>query len=148
MADETTVKFMYPPNFVGTYNEGDKGIRRVIVKCTNISDGTGEDDAIKIKRTDMKNSDGDIPKKLIIEKIDYDVSGMTVYVEYNNANSDRVAVLTDSAGCMDFNSIGGYAPTYETADGENDVGDIVLTTDGESLGDSYDITLTVKLSGK
>ena len=147
MADETTVTFVYPPNFIGTYNEHEKGTRSVIVNCTNVSDGSGEDDVIKLKRTDMKNSDGEIPKKLIIEKIDYDVSGMTVYVEYNNTNSDRAAILTDSAGCIDFTKSGGFMPTYETADGDMGVGDIVFSTVDSTLNDTYNISLTVKLSG-
>ncbi len=149
MADETTITWVYPPNFVGTYPAGTKdGNRRHIVHCTNYSDGTGESDAIKLKRTDMVNSGGQIPKKLIIEKIDYDIAGMTVYIEYNNTNSDRVAVLYGSSGCLDFKDVGGFTPTYEDADGLTGVGDIVFSTANETSGDSYDITLTVRLSGE
>lgn len=149
MADVTTIKWQYPPNFEGTYTAGTKnGHRRHIVVCTNYSDGTGEADAIKLKRTDMLNSAGQVPQKLIIEKIDYQISGMTVKVEYNNTNSDLVAVLYGDEGCLDFTKSGGFMPTYEDDDGLTGVGDIVFTTANETDGDSYNIILTVRLSGE
>ena len=148
MADITTITFVYPPNFTGTYTGTQKGVRRYIVNCTNYSDSTGEADAIKLKRTDLRNSDGKIPKKLIIEKIEYDISGMTVYIDYNNTNSDRVCVLYGSAGVLDFTASGGFVPTYDDADGDTGVGDITFTTANETAADSYNITLTVRLSGE
>lgn len=148
MADITTITYVYPPNFTGTFADKEKGPRRVIVNCTNYSDGTGEADAIKIKRTDMRNSNGQVPQKLIIEKVEYDISGMTVHIEYNNTNSDKVAVLYGSSGILDFTTHGGFMPTYETDDGLTGVGDIVFTTANETAADSYNITLTVRLSGE
>ena len=142
MADETTVKWLYPPNFEGTYAEGTKdGNRRHIVQCTNISDGTGEDDAIKLKRTDMRTSSGNIPSKLVIEKIQYEISGMTVKVSYNNVNDEQVAVLTGS-DVLDFTPMGGFVPEDDV---DNEGGDIVITTENANLGDNYNIILTVRL---
>ena len=72
MADETRVKWLYPPNFEGTYDDFDEarvGHRRHIVHCTNISDGSGEDLAIKIKRDDLRTASGNVPAKLIIDRI-------------------------------------------------------------------------------
>ena len=157
MADQTTIRFLYPPNFSGTFTDKEKGPRRYIVQCTNISDGTGEADAIKLKRTDLRNSDGDIPQKLIIEKIEYEISaasnstgvaGPRVDIEYNNTNSDLVAVLHNGEGVLDFTSFGGFMPTHETDDGLTGVGDIVFTTANCYSGDTYNITLTVKASGE
>ena len=54
----------------------------------SVSDGTGEDDAIKAKRTDLICTDGTIPSFLVMEKIEYDVSGMRVVVSYNNVNDE------------------------------------------------------------
>ena len=143
MADLTKIKWIYPPNFVGTYAAGTKnGHRRHVILCTNYSDGTGEDDEIKLKRTDMLTSGGQTPSKLIIEKIDYHIAGMTVTVSYNNENDEVAAVLYSGDGTIDFRSQGGFIPED---DATNDGGDIVFTTSNETSGDSYNIILTVRL---
>jgi hypothetical protein len=141
MADETAIKWLYPPNFEGTYGPEIKdGHRRYIVQCTSISDGTGEDDAIKMKRTDLLTSSGGIPTKLVIDKIQYEVSGMVVTVSYNNINDEVVAILTGS-DIIDFTPHGGFVPV---SDDDNEGGDIVFSTEQETLGDSYNIILTVR----
>lgn len=142
MSDQIRIKWVYPPNFIGTFpkNENAKGFRRYIVTCTNVSDGTGEDDEIKIKRTDMLTTDGDTPSKLVVEKIEYSISGMTVRISYNNENDEEVAVLYDKEGCIKFP--GGFTP--EDDDQDEDGGDIVFTTENHTSGDSYTITLTVR----
>ena len=146
MADRTKIKWLYPPNFEGTYETGTKnGHRRHVILCTNYSDGTGEDDEIKLKRTDMLTSDGQVPGKLVIEKIDYHVSGMTVQVSYNNVNEEIVAMLYTGDGVIDFRSTGGFVPEEETAGEDPLGGDIVFTTLNENAGDSYNIILTVRL---
>jgi hypothetical protein len=144
MADKTRTQFLYPPNFTGSYDNGEfhyNGCRRYVVKCTNISDGTGEDDAIKVHRTSLHKIDGQIPDNLVIEKIDYSISGMRVEITYNNDNDERVAVLQEGQDCIDFRPTGGFCPE---SDGGTGGGDIVFTTGNETSGDSYDITLTVR----
>lgn len=146
MADLTNIKWLYPPNFEGTYEKGRKdGHRRHIVQCTNYSDGTGEDDAIKLKRTDMLTSAGKIPSYLIVEKIDYEISGMEVVITYNNTNDEEIARLSDSSGTKDFTWFGGFKPMDEIEGTAPEGGDIVFTTSGATSGDSYDIILTVRL---
>lgn len=146
MADLTQIKWLYPPNFEGTYETGRKdGHRRHIVLCTNYSDGTGEDDAIKLKRTDMLTSAGNIPSKLVIEKIWYQVAGMTVIITYNNTNDEEVARLYTGENTIDFRPHGGFVPMDEIEGEDSEGGDIVFTTENETLGDSYNIILTVRL---
>ena len=143
MADLTKIKWIYPPNFEGTYGTGTKnGHRRHVILCTNYSDGTGEDQELKLKRTDMLTSEGQTPSKLVIEKIDYHVAGMTVKIEYNNNNEEVIAMLYSGDGCIDFRSQGGFTPED---DGENLAGDIIFTTSNQTDGDSYNIILTVRL---
>ena len=142
MADETTIKWLYPSNFEGTYPKGQNtGHIRHTILCTNISDGSGEDEVIKVKRTDLLTPTGIVPSKLIIEKIDYDISGMSVKISYNNINDEEVAVLTDSSGCIDFTKQGGFNPEN---DGDGDGGDIIFTTINSALGDTYNIILTIR----
>ena len=144
MADNTQIKWLYPPNFPGTYDSHIKnGVKRHIVLCTNKSDGTGEDNAIKLKRTDMLTPSGNIPSRLIVEKIKYDISGMEVLISYNNENDEEIARLYNSEGEIEFP--GGFIPLDETEGTAPEGGDIVFTTDHETSGDSYTIMLTVRL---
>ena len=144
MADNTQIKWLYPPNFPGTYDSHIKnGVKRHIVLCTNKSDGTGEDNAIKLKRTDMLTPSGNIPSRLIVEKIKYDISGMEVLISYNNENDEEIARLYNSADEIEF--MGGFQPMDEVEGTAPEGGDIVFTTDGASDGDSYNIILTVRL---
>jgi len=143
MADLTKIKWIYPPNFEGTYEAGTKnGHRRHVILCTNYSDGTGEDDEIKLKRTDMLMSDGQTPGKLVVEKIDYHIAGMSVKISYNNENEELVAMLYSGDDVIDFRPQGGFVPEDDT---DNLGGDIVFTTLNETAGDSYNIILTVRL---
>ena len=143
MADLTKIKWLYPTNFEGTYDAGTKnGHRRHVVLCTNISDGTGEDDAIKLKRTDMLTSEGTVPSKLVVEKINYNIAGMIVDVSYNNVNEEKIATLYSGDGEIDFRPIGGFVPED---DADNEGGDIVFNTSKETNGDTYNIILTVRL---
>lgn len=142
MADNTQIKWLYPPNFVGTYDSHIiNGVKRYVVNCTNYSDGTGEDEAIKMKRTDLLTPSGNTPSKLVIEKIDYQISGMTVLISYNNENDEEVARLYTGEDCIDFRSTGGFCPED---DDTNEGGDIIFTTLNNTSGDSYNITLTVR----
>jgi hypothetical protein len=146
MADLTKIKWLYPPNFVGTYPTGTKnGHRRHVVLCTNYSDGTGEDDEIKLKRTDMLTSEGQIPSKLVVEKIDYHVAGMTVKISYNNENEEMVSILYSGDGTVDFRAQGGFVPEDEVPHEDSEGGDIVFTTSNQTNNDSYNIILTVRL---
>ena len=144
MADNTQIKWLYPPNFPGTYDSHIKnGVKRHIVLCTNKSDGTGEDNAIKLKRTDMLTPSGNIPSRLIVEKIKYDISGMEVLISYNNENDEEITRLYHSADEIEFP--GGFKPMDEVEGTAPEGGDIVFTTDGTSDGDTYNIILTVRL---
>ena len=143
MADLTKIKWLYPPNFEGTYETGTKnGHRRHVVLCTNYSDGTGEDDEVKLRRTDLLTSEGQVPSKLVVEKIDYHISGMSVEISFNNDNEEVIAMLYSGDGTIDFRPQGGFTPED---DDDNLGGDIVFTTANEDTGDSYNIILTVRL---
>lgn len=141
MSDNTKIKWLYPPNFTGTYTTN-FGNKKHIVLCTNYSDGTGEDEAIKLKRTDLLTPQGNIPSKLVIEKIWYQIAGMTVVISYNNENDEEVARLYSGEDEIDFRPMGGFIPED---DDTNDGGDIIFTTLNNTSGDSYTIILTVRL---
>lgn len=146
--EKATIKWLYPPNFTGTYAEGRKdGHRRHVVLCTRLIDSTviREDDSIKLKRTDMLTSAGNIPSFLVIEKIWYKISGVTVKISYNNENDEEVVTLYDGEGDIDFTPHGGFMPVREDVDEVPDGGDIVFSTTNETDTDHYTIILTVRL---
>ena len=148
MADETTVKWLYPPNFYGTFDEPEigkvKGPRRYSVLCTCYSDGTGEDDSVKVRRTDLKTTEGETPSKLVIEKIAYDISGMAVRISCNNMNDEEIAVLNSGQGEIDFTNVGGFVPIDDDTQ-DNDGGDIVFTTESATSGDTYSIKIDFRV---
>lgn len=153
MADEINVKWLYPPNFYGTYDEPAvgrvKGHYRYSVLCTNYSDGTGEDDSLKVRRTDLRTPEGLVPTKLAIDKIKYHVDasdsaadGVCDYVlkiGFNNMNDEEVAILGRGDGEIDFTKQGGFVPIQ---DDPLDGGDIVFTTEGTiTAGDNYTVQI-------
>lgn len=161
MADQVQIKWLYPPNFEGTFAAGTKnGPRRYIVQLICFSDGTGEEDEIKVRRTDLITSAGNVPSQLVVEKIEYDVSGMNVMLEWSNTNTDeKIAIMNDShpAGVFDFTKFGGLIVNDENVGDDPNWGDIILnSTSGASdfsdpeefqqpsFGDSYNIILTVR----
>ena len=145
MADVTNIKWLYPPNFVGTYDPHIKnGVKRHVVLCINSSDGTGEEDAIKLKRTDLLASSGRVPTRLVVEKIWYQIAGLSVTISYNNDDDEKIAQLYSGEGEIDFRQFGGFISEYDTS-ADDDGGDIVFTTANETDGDSYNIILTVRL---
>jgi len=146
MADDLTVKYLYPPNFLGTYGEreGDehiKGPRRYIVQCTCISDGTGEVDSVKVRRTDLRNTNGQTPDMLKIDKIQYQIDGMELTIGYNNENDEKVAVIGTSArGELVFP--GGFIPESDRDDPLG--GDIVFTTKNPTANDTYNVIMWIR----
>ena len=146
MADTVTSKWIYPPNFDGYYPNDKVGHRRHTIKFLCSSDGTGETAVHKVVRQDLKTSSGNIPSKLVLEKIDYTIHGIGVTIAFDTTPDEPVAILnagvgTDSnSGCFDYRDVGGI-----TAQNEGGTGDIIFTTANATSGDSYDITLTVRL---
>lgn len=146
MADTVTTKWVYPPNFAGTYDNERNGHLRHVIRLTGISDGTGETNIIKVNRSELQTIKGVIPSKLVIEKINYLVHGMNVLLEWDGVPDETICVIgagvsvTSTQGCMDFQKQGGLVP-----DVEGGTGDIKLTSSNCASGDSYDITMTIRL---
>ena len=143
MADTVEVKYIYPPNFdLAPNTEDHSGTRRVCVQLTSTSDGTGETDVKKVDISELRMPDGLPPTRTAVEKIDYMISGMTVKLEWDRAPNSVIALLDGSNGCISWQQLGGKVDPS----GEGDrTGDILLTTTGADSGDTYDITMWIKL---
>jgi len=144
MADTTDIKFVYPPNFDGSFANR-TGIKRAIIKITAISDATGETNVIKVNRSELRVPAGTVPSKLVVEKIQYMVHGLTVKIAWSYDSEQVIAYLNggvaaDSAAGKLCWEMDGLVPATDTGEG-----DIVVTTTNASSGDTYDITMTVRL---
>lgn len=112
----------------------------VAIRLTNISDGTGELSVLKVDASTFHTGD------LSIQEIWFASCGMGFELDWD-ATTDVVAFVVGgnaagsaAVGHFDFRSIGGIQNTA----GAGKTGDILLTTIGQTLNDTYDITLRLK----
>lgn len=112
------------------------GARNVVVKATNISDGTGEAAALKV---DVSTLSGN-PSSVSIEKIYYDISGMAVNILWDATTDVPAIVLSNGQTTLDFNEFGGLTNNA----GAGVTGDILFSTIGAALNDTYSIILHMR----
>ena len=128
-------------DLVDTYTLLD-GRRHLVRRFTNISDGTGESDVVKVDISTLTGPDGaNPPSTLSIEYIQYSIQGFeAVRLEWDATTDDIIAVLAGD-GYMDFREHGGFHDPFSTGG----TGDILLTTVGTAAAnDTYDITIKFK----
>lgn len=109
------------------------GPRNVVMKFTNLSDGTGESAVLKVDVSALSGS----PSSVSIKRIIYDVSGMVVTLLWDATSDVRIVELGSNTGVLDFSSFGGLPNNG----GAGVTGDILFTTTGHTSGDSYSIVL-------
>ena len=126
MADTVTTKTLY------------NSPSKLVVQLTNLSDGTGESNVVKVDKSTFTGLNGAEPTKLTIEKIVYDVSSMRVKLTWDQTTDETIAVLQGD-GQIDWYKNGRSARNVGSNTGGT--GDILLTTANQSVGDGYDITL-------
>ena len=143
MADLTDIHYIYPPNFQDAPNTYEhSGTRRVIVQLGCVSDGTGETDVVKIDLSELRMPDGTIPTRSAVERLEYDIRGMRIGLEWDRAPHAAIAILSEGQGFRDFRSEGGKVDPGVEGDR---TGDIILTSDDADDGDNYDITIWLRL---
>lgn len=143
MADTVDVRYIYPPNYDNAPNPFPT--RRVVVQMTCASDGTGETDVTKVRLSELMKHDGSTPTRTAIERIEYNIAGMWVKLEWDRAPHAEIAYLGPGSGVKDYRQAGGLVDPGEEGDR---TGDIILTSSGydsTAEDDSYDITLTIRL---
>lgn len=118
----------------------EQGPRNVVMKFTNVSDGSGESGVLKVDVSTLTGFNGQTPSEVLIEKIQYLLFGMQVQILWD-ADTDVLAVelVPDAGDCVDFREwpISNNAGTGKT-------GDIRFTTVGHTAGDSYTIILALR----
>ena len=121
-----------------TLQDGDKS---VVMKFTNISDGSGE---AAVKKVDVsalqtQSGSGAACTGVTIQCVWYECNGMSVDLLWD-ASTDVLAWTLSGYGYFDFRSAG---PLINNA-GSGKTGDVMFTTTGHASGDRY--TVMLKLS--
>jgi len=123
------------------------GQNRYVARFTNLSDGTGESTVTKVDRSALTGPDGvNAPAKLVIEELDWNVQGFTYVSLLWDDGTDQQIDLLSGDSYRDYRHLGGLVPddhTDQVATPAN--GDIILTTAGLTSGNTYDITVVLRL---
>jgi len=110
------------------------GAKNVVMKFTNISDGTGEAAVLKVDVSTLSGA----PSRVRIKRIIYCTAGMGVDVLWDATTDVLVWHLsTDNSDTLDFTEIGGL----QNNAGAGITGDIMFTTVGHTAADRYSILL-------
>ena len=120
--------------------------KRVVMKFTNLSDGSGES---AVKKVDVSaltsHPDGTACSNITIDQIWYDIGGMRLTIYFAASTNVAALVLGGSAaagnvqGHMDFRSFGGIKNNASSPDGDLD-----FTTSGHTNLDHYTVILEMR----
>ena len=118
------------------------GIKNVVMKFTNVSDGTGESGVAKVDVSALSaGPNGEACTSVSIEQIWWQCIGMKVNILFD-ASTDVLAMQLgeNQSGHHDYTSFGGIPNNA----GSGITGDILFTTVGHDNTDTYTITLAMR----
>lgn len=110
--------------------------RYVVRHLQSRSDGTGESGVIKADVSTYLTRAGAVATYFTVMWIQYDCQGMNVRLDFDADTDDELATLGGS-GVLDWSGIGGVTDPKSAGY----TGDIKLTTNSQTAGATYDITL-------
>lgn len=114
------------------------GEREVVMKFTNISDGTGETGVLKVDVSALtSNAAGKVCDGVTLDRIHASINGMSVALLWD-ATTDVPAVIL-APGMYTFDH--GKRIQLPNNAGTGKTGDVLFTTIGASSGDTYSIVL-------
>lgn len=113
------------------------GRRDVVIKLTNVSDGTGESAVAKVDVSALSGA----PAGVKIMKVHASTIGMGFRLLWDaTTDAEILSFPADFAECLDFTGFGGI----QNNAGTGVTGDIMLTTVGHTAGDSYSVILELR----
>ena len=119
------------------------GPRNAVIKCTNISDGTGEAAVDKVIVGNLsKLGNGQPCTQVALQRVQYYMNGMDVTLNFSVSSGAAgfIAKLNENdLGDMDFRDYSGIPNNA----GSNKTGNISFTTTGAGAGDTYTVILTL-----
>jgi|TARA_R110000787_G_C13053766_1_gene406872 hypothetical protein len=115
------------------------GQRMAVLKFTNVSDGTGEANVVKVDVSALSsNSAGQACTKVTVARIWWQCVGMGVELLFDaTANVLVIGLSPDSNGVHDYTPFTGIPNNA----GDGVTGDILFTTIGASSSDTYTVIL-------
>ena len=115
------------------------GERNAVLRFTNVSDGTGESNVVKVDVSALaKNSAGQSCTEVHIQRIYWATVGMSVKLDFDaSTNVLAIGLPADSTGEEYYDS---FSAIPNNA-GSGKTGDILISTTGHSSGDTYMIIL-------
>lgn len=110
------------------------GARNVVMKFTNVSDGTGESAVDKVIPASLSGTPGSVK----IMRVKYSTTGMGLNILWD-ATTDllALAIPQDRSDDLDFSKEGGLINNA----GSGKTGKIQFTTVGHTAGDTYMVEL-------
>jgi hypothetical protein len=118
------------------------GGKQVVMKFTNVSDGSGESAVKKVHVSALESSvDGDACTGVVIERIWWQCIGMKVQILWD-ATTDAFCIELgeNQSGSHDYTVFGGLTNNA----GSGKTGDIQFTTIGHTSADTYTIILYMR----
>lgn len=132
MPDAVTAEYIYG------------GHKRRVLHLTNLSDSSGESAVVKADISTITYDGGKIPTYTVVDRIEYNIQGFTaVKLEWDHDTNDEIALLPQGANVLDWYAYGGKVDPRTTGG----TGDIILTTEGEAAGATYDISIYFRAKG-
>ncbi len=110
------------------------------VRLTNVSDGTGESNVVKIDISTLTGPDGLTTTTFPIEELVWNIQGFTSVRLTWDHNTDIVIDILSGQGYRDYRNYGLLCDS-----GTGGTGDVLLTTAGAVSGATYDITIIGRL---
>lgn len=119
------------------------GARNFSVRLTNISNGDGETDALKVDKSTLVGINGTEPDSLVLLRAEYSIQGFEAVKLTWDRDADVTSLVMSGDDYRDFTKQGGMLDT-----GTGGAGDIFVSTIGSAAtNDTYDITLHFKKKG-
>jgi|TARA_R110002020_G_scaffold252195_1_gene466014 hypothetical protein len=121
----------------------DDGGKNLIMKFTNISDGTGESNVAKIDVSALTaGMNGQACSRVVLNKVWFSNVGMGFKLLWNaSSNVHILQAPADWADTWDFTDSSMNLPGIPNNAGSGVNGDLLLTTVGHSSGDAYSIVI-------
>lgn len=117
--------------------------KRIVVKSVFTIDGTEAADLVLVDRSAITGMDGTEPGRLVVEAIEWDLSGCQVMLEFEHNTDDHIFTLSSGQGYIDFTQ-GGKYHGFIDPNSAGGTGDIVATTLTTDAGDTANIVLYVR----
>jgi hypothetical protein len=114
---------------------------KYVVQLSNISDGTGETDVVKVDVSTLTGPDGvNAPDTVSIDEITWDTSGMSYVLLEWDATANDEAIVLQGSNATDFRFAGGLRNPKSTGY----TGDLLLSTVGAAAAGTYNIVIVLK----